>query len=105
MRKHPDFTVSQFWGPDVNNNPEPDVVHILIEVGSSQEDKWNVACQVQENLDFLGERYHDEILGVAIVQNKVLLVRNNDQGGFDNFVQWMDISVRCEICDRTKLCL
>ena len=105
MRKHPDFTVCQFWGPDVDNNPEPDVVRILIEVGSSQEDKWNVARQVRENLDFLGERYHDEILGVAIVQNKVLLVRNNDQGGFDNFVQWMDISVRCEICDRNKLCL
>jgi hypothetical protein len=72
--KHPDFTICQFWGPDVDANRKPDVIRVLIEVASSEEDKSDVLRQVRQNLDLVGDRFHDEILGVAIIQNEVALL-------------------------------
>jgi hypothetical protein len=79
--KYPDFTVCQFWGPGVDNH-KPDVIRVLIEVGSKKENKWDVARQVLRNLILVGTRFHDEILGVAIVQNEVALLRNQPNGDF-----------------------
>ena len=65
VRKHPDFTICQFWGADVNSNEQPDVIRVVFEVASNERDKQEVVFQVLENLDFVGERFHDRILGVA----------------------------------------
>ncbi len=92
MKKYPDFTVCQFWGPDVDANSQSDVIRVLIEVASDEEDKWPVVRQVLENLDIVGERFHEEILGIAIVKNEVSLFRNRPHGhGFHDLYGWISL--------------
>ncbi|CAA7268222.1 unnamed protein product [Cyclocybe aegerita] len=80
-KKYPDFTICQYWGPDLDINPKADIIRVIIEVGSDERMLWQVYRKTVIYLEWAGKRWHGEVLGIAIVKNRVSLIRNNPTGG------------------------
>ncbi|CAL1697699.1 unnamed protein product [Somion occarium] len=94
VRRYPDFIVCQYWGRGgIDNNNKWDVVRILIEVASKEEDNWALLRQVSDNLDRIGpERWRKRILGIAMIKNKACVLCNDPNSNkFRNLYGWISI--------------
>ncbi len=92
----PDFSVERYWGADDDINPNPDIVRIVVEVGSlmtlnqavqnAPRRRAAARCcirevvtrQLEDYLVRVGDQFCDRLLGVAMIGNRVALrVRTN----------------------------
>ncbi|EPQ52050.1 hypothetical protein GLOTRDRAFT_140513 [Gloeophyllum trabeum ATCC 11539] len=77
-KRYPDFNIDQYWGADTDENPHADIVRVVIEVGSSERDRWAVTRQLTEYVDWVGTRAHEKLLAVGLAGNKVIMYSIND---------------------------
>lgn len=81
-RMYPDFCVDQFWGPDNDTNLNPDVIRIVVEVGSlsdgsirKSKTKEKIEIQLHEYMELVGGRWRGRLLGLAILGNEVYMAQ------------------------------
>jgi hypothetical protein len=84
-RKYPDFTIERFYGPDLDSNPRPDIICVIVEVGSvyDHDTKTDLISQLHGYMDDAGDRYQGWLLGIGIRGNEVYLaeiVTNRNRG-------------------------
>jgi hypothetical protein len=87
---YPDFTIEEYWGADVDSNPHPDSIRVVMEVASvvrlevitkSYEEPQKalaefgeqVITQLGRYIDRAGAKGPDRVLGVTILGNQVAL--------------------------------
>ncbi|KAF9012820.1 hypothetical protein BDZ89DRAFT_1077308 [Hymenopellis radicata] len=98
---YPDFTVERYWGADNDDNPNPDVVRIVVEVGSfvqldramkqaprnpdaaGDRIREIVTRQLEKYMTRVEDRFDDRLLGVAMIGNEVAL-RVRTSGSHNN---------------------
>jgi len=79
-RLYPDFDIDQYWGADNNTNKQPDIVRVVVEVASLVQDPppydsyAEAVIQLQSYLDIVGERWHQRLVGLAILGNRAYLM-------------------------------
>lgn len=78
-RLYPDFNIDEYWGADCDENPNGDIVRVVVEVGSDGAIKYDVNTQLQDYMDVVGDRWSDSLLGLGIIGNEVLMLKITKQ--------------------------
>lgn len=75
-RYYPDFHVDQYFGADIDDNPEGDIARIVVELGSRNAHKLSVARQLTNYMDVIGPvRSRGCLLGIGLIGAEVLLLQ------------------------------
>ncbi|PFH46121.1 hypothetical protein AMATHDRAFT_8185 [Amanita thiersii Skay4041] len=82
-KKYPDFTICQYFGANIDVNPQADIIHIICEVGSLGTNSNELRQRVVVYLDHVGDHWTGHVLGNGIIGNEVTLVKNNEMQGFN----------------------
>jgi len=89
---YPDFHVDQYFGADIDSNPDRDLARIVLEVGSLGKNKLHVHRQLSNYMDVIGPiRSRGMLLGVGLVGNEVLLIHRGDNGTKVLFGGWISM--------------
>ena len=85
MCKYPDFCVDQYWGANNATNLIPDIIRIVVEVGSvgngttySGVTKDAVEEQVHKYMELVGSRWQGLLFGLGILGNEVYIAQMRD---------------------------